>query len=45
MGLQDIGYLDLAYAPPFAPAWDPIHVAAQQLLREMQAGAVGACHL
>jgi len=45
MGLQDIGYLDLAYAPPFAPPWDPIHVAAQQLLREMQSNAVGACHL
>jgi NADPH-dependent 2,4-dienoyl-CoA reductase/sulfur reductase-like enzyme len=45
MGLQDIGYLDLAYAPPFAPAWDPIHVAAQQLLREMQSGAAGACNL
>ncbi|MBN1664200.1 MAG: FAD-dependent oxidoreductase [Deltaproteobacteria bacterium] len=45
MGLQDIGYLDFAYAPPFSPAWDPIHVAAQQLLRQMQSNAVGACNL
>jgi NADPH-dependent 2,4-dienoyl-CoA reductase/sulfur reductase-like enzyme len=42
MGLQEIGYLDLAYAPPFSPAWDSIHVAAQQLMREMQSSAVRA---
>lgn len=45
MGLQEIGYLDLAYAPPFSPPWDPIHVAAQQLLRQMQSNAVSACNL
>ncbi|MBN1383045.1 MAG: FAD-dependent oxidoreductase [Deltaproteobacteria bacterium] len=45
MGLQEIGYLDLAYAPPFSSAWDPIHVACQRLLRDMQSGAVGACDL
>lgn len=33
MDLDQVGYLDLAYAPPFGPAWDVIHVAAQTLKR------------
>lgn len=28
MTVEDIGMLDLTYAPPFAPVYDPIHVAA-----------------
>ncbi|MBT3229030.1 MAG: CoA-disulfide reductase [Candidatus Marinimicrobia bacterium] len=28
MTLEDIGMLDLTYAPPVAPVYDPIHVAA-----------------
>jgi NADPH-dependent 2,4-dienoyl-CoA reductase/sulfur reductase-like enzyme len=28
MGVSDIQRLDLSYAPPFAPVWDPILVAA-----------------
>jgi len=35
LGIDEIGYLDLAYAPPFSPSWDPIHVAAQTLRRSM----------
>ena len=35
MGLDEIAYLDFAYSPPFSPAWDPIHIAAQELLRKM----------
>jgi pyruvate/2-oxoglutarate dehydrogenase complex dihydrolipoamide dehydrogenase (E3) component len=35
MTLDDVGYLDLAYAPPFSGAWDPIHVAAQTLKRKL----------
>jgi len=31
--LDEVGYLDLAYAPPFSPAWDIIHNAAQALNR------------
>lgn len=31
--LDEIGYIDLAYAPPFSPAWDIIHNAAQALKR------------
>lgn len=35
LGVDEIGYLDFAYAPPFSPAWDPIHIAAQELMRKM----------
>jgi NADPH-dependent 2,4-dienoyl-CoA reductase/sulfur reductase-like enzyme len=30
MTVEDITALDLAYAPPFSPVWDPILVAARQ---------------
>jgi hypothetical protein len=30
MTVEDITSLDLAYAPPFAPVWDPILVAARK---------------
>jgi len=33
LSLEEIAYLDLAYAPPFSGAWDPVHIAAQQLLK------------
>ena len=35
MDLDEIGYLDFAYAPPFSGAWDPIHTAAQILKRKL----------
>ncbi len=35
MDLTDISYLDLAYSPTFGGAWDPIHIAAQGLMRKM----------
>ncbi len=35
MSLEDVAYLDLAYAPPFSGPWDPIHIAAQGLLRKL----------
>ena len=31
MTVKDIGDLDLSYAPPFAPVWDPILIAANDL--------------
>ena len=31
MTVEDFEHLDLCYAPPFAPVWDPLLVAAQQL--------------
>ena len=33
--IDDVGWLDLAYAPPFSESWDPIHVAAQTLRRQI----------
>jgi len=33
--LDDVGWLDLAYAPPFSGSWDLIHVAAQALRRQI----------
>lgn len=35
MDLDQISYLDLAYAPPFSAAWDIIHKAAQALGRSI----------
>ncbi|MEN6321211.1 MAG: FAD-dependent oxidoreductase [Syntrophaceae bacterium] len=35
MNLDEIAYLDLAYSPPVGPAWDPIHIAAQELMRKL----------
>ncbi|HEY1335905.1 MAG TPA: FAD-dependent oxidoreductase [Bryobacteraceae bacterium] len=35
MRLEDFEQLDLAYSPPFAPVWDPLLIAAQQLMKEI----------
>jgi len=35
MGLDEIGYMDLAYSPPFGGAWDVIHTAAQVLKKQL----------
>ena len=32
MRVREFAMLDLAYAPPFAPVWDPLLVCAQQLI-------------
>jgi hypothetical protein len=28
MKVEDLALLDMAYAPPFAPVWDPVLIAA-----------------
>jgi hypothetical protein len=28
MKVEDLAMLDMAYAPPFAPVWDPLLIAA-----------------
>jgi NADPH-dependent 2,4-dienoyl-CoA reductase/sulfur reductase-like enzyme len=33
--LDDAAWMDLAYSPPFGGSWDPIHIAAQQLRRQI----------
>jgi NADPH-dependent 2,4-dienoyl-CoA reductase/sulfur reductase-like enzyme len=35
MRVEEFAQLDLAYSPPFAPVWDPILIAAQQLAKEL----------
>ncbi len=35
MTAKDIGDLDLSYAPPFAPVWDPILIAANNLKKKI----------
>ena len=35
MRLEDIAVLDFAYAPPFSTAWDPIHIAARDLIKKI----------
>jgi len=37
MSVSELQGLDLAYAPPFAPVWDPLLVAANQLAKKVQA--------
>ncbi|NPU83430.1 MAG: FAD-dependent oxidoreductase [Syntrophaceae bacterium] len=34
LGIEEVGYLDLPYAPPFGGAWDAIHVAAQEIVKK-----------
>jgi len=35
--VDEIGFLDFPYAPPFGGAWDAIHIAAQNLARKLDA--------
>ncbi|HIE51692.1 MAG TPA: hypothetical protein EYP85_08010 [Armatimonadetes bacterium] len=35
MNVEQFGEFDLSYAPPYAPVWDPLLIAAQVLLREL----------
>lgn len=34
--LQDIIDLDLSYAPPFSPVWDPVQTAARKLINALE---------
>ena len=35
MTVEDLQYLDLSYAPPFAPVWDPILIAARKAAEQL----------
>jgi NADPH-dependent 2,4-dienoyl-CoA reductase/sulfur reductase-like enzyme len=35
MTVMDLIDLDLSYAPPFSPVWDPVQIAARQLVKEI----------
>ena len=32
MTVRDLAFLDLSYAPPFSPVWDPLQIAARGLI-------------
>ena len=36
MKVEDFESLDLAYSPPFSTVWDPLLIAAQQLVKELK---------
>ncbi len=36
MTVAEVAELDLSYAPPFSTVWDPVLIAAQQLLHELR---------
>jgi len=35
MTVEEVQYLDLSYAPPFAPVWDPILIAARKAAEQV----------
>jgi len=35
MTVEDFSRMDLAYAPPFGPVWDPLLTAANQLMKKL----------
>jgi NADPH-dependent 2,4-dienoyl-CoA reductase/sulfur reductase-like enzyme len=35
MTVEEVQYLDLSYAPPFAPVWDPILIAARKAAKQL----------
>jgi hypothetical protein len=37
MRVDEFSQSDLAYAPPFGPTWDPLLVAANQLIKQLPA--------
>jgi len=36
MTVEQVSQLDLSYAPPFSTVWDPVLIAAQEMLRELK---------
>ena len=39
MTVEEMTALDLGYAPPFSPVWDPVLIAARKATQAVQAGA------
>ncbi len=37
MTVEEVLGLDLAYAPPFAPVWDPVLIAARKAAQAVEA--------
>jgi NADPH-dependent 2,4-dienoyl-CoA reductase/sulfur reductase-like enzyme len=34
-GVQEMMHLDLSYAPPFSPVWDPVLIAVRQVIKKI----------
>jgi len=32
---EEVVELDLGYAPPFGPVWDPVHIVARRLAEQV----------
>jgi NADPH-dependent 2,4-dienoyl-CoA reductase/sulfur reductase-like enzyme len=41
MSVRDVINLDLSYAPPFSPLWDPVLIAARQAATKIQSSTAG----
>jgi hypothetical protein len=35
MSADEVAMLDLAYAPPFSPVWDPVQIACRKLAERL----------
>jgi hypothetical protein len=35
-GMEEMINLDLGYAPPFSPVWDPVVIAARETAKKIQ---------
>jgi hypothetical protein len=35
MTVEQVSHLDLSYAPPVAPVWEAVLIAAQNLLKQL----------
>ncbi len=33
--VEELAWIDLGYSPPFNSVWDPLHIAARNVLKEM----------
>lgn len=42
MTAHEVSGLDLAYAPPFSPVWDPVLIAARKAAERVEAGTAGS---
>ncbi len=38
MTVEEVAMLDLGYAPPFSPVWDPVLIAARKAADAVRAG-------
>jgi NADPH-dependent 2,4-dienoyl-CoA reductase/sulfur reductase-like enzyme len=41
MGVEELSMLDLGYAPPFSPVWDPVLIAARKAADKVSAASRG----